>query len=157
VAPARTRCTVLRATRLPPLPAPPQERQLKPSPFRTWNGVDAFEFVDGVRLHAIGGEQVLLCRVTYEPGKTVPLHKHDATEQVMVIVDGSVDMAIEGERKTLRAGDVVVVNRGLEHELYSKDGVTFFEALSPVPLDHVPERDRDLVLGPDGGASHVER
>src|SRR5919204_452543 len=31
------------------------------SPFRSWNGVDAFEFVDGVRLHAIGGDQVLLC------------------------------------------------------------------------------------------------
>jgi quercetin dioxygenase-like cupin family protein len=126
-------------------------------PFRTWNGIDAFEFVDGVRLHAIGGEQVLLCRVTYEAGKTVPLHTHDATEQVMAIIDGSVDMAIEGAWKTLRAGDVVVVNRGLEHELRSESGVTFFEALAPVPRDHVPDAGRDLVLGPDGGASHVDR
>ena len=129
----------------------------RPSPFRTWNGVEAFEFVEGVRLHAIGGEQALLCRVTYEPGKRVPLHRHEATEQVMVITDGSVDMAIEGEWRTLRAGDVVVVNRGLEHELHSESGVTFFEALAPVPLDHVPDRERDLVLGPDGGALHVER
>jgi len=127
------------------------------SPFRTWNGVEPYEFVEGVRLHAIGGEQVLLCRVTYEAGKRVPLHRHEATEQVMVIMDGSVDMAIEGERRTLRAGDVVVVNRGLEHELYSERGVSFFEALAPVPLDHVPDRERDLVLGPDGGALHVER
>jgi len=28
------------------------------TPFRTWNGRDSFEFVDGVSLHAIGGEQV---------------------------------------------------------------------------------------------------
>jgi quercetin dioxygenase-like cupin family protein len=119
--------------------------------------VPQHEFVDGVRLHAIGGEQVLLCRVTYEPGKKVGLHSHDHTEQAMFIVDGSVEMAIEGEWKTLVAGDVVVVNRGLEHELYSKDGVTFMEALSPVPLDHVPDRERDLVLGPDGGTTHVER
>jgi quercetin dioxygenase-like cupin family protein len=127
------------------------------SPFRTWNGVDRFEFVDGVRLHAIGGEQVLLCRVSYDPGKKVPLHKHEHTEQVMVILDGSVEMAIEGEWKTLQAGDVVVVNRGLEHELHSPGGVTFFEALAPVPRDHVPDPERDLVLGPDGGATHVER
>lgn len=127
------------------------------SPFRTWNGVEAFAFVDGVRLHAIGGEQVLLCRVTYEAGKKVPLHAHEHTEQVMAIVDGSVDMAIDGEWKTLVPGDVVVVNRGLEHELRSRGGVTFFEALAPVPVDHVPERERDLVLGPDGGATHVER
>ena len=126
-------------------------------PFRTWNGIEPHEFVDGVTLTAIGGEQVLLCRVTYEPGKRVPLHAHDDTEQVMVIVGGSVDMAIEGEWRTLGAGDVVVVNRGLEHELHSETGVTFFEALSPVPLDHVPDYERDLVLGPDGGAGHVER
>jgi quercetin dioxygenase-like cupin family protein len=127
------------------------------SPFRTWNGIPQHEFVDGVRIHAIGGEQVLLCRVTYEPGKRVKLHRHEATEQVMWIVDGSVDMAIEGEWKTLGPGDVVVVNRGLEHELYSEGGVTFMEALAPVPLDHVPDRERDLVLGPDGGRTHVER
>ena len=126
------------------------------SPFRTWTGVDKYEFVDGVRIHAIGGEQVLLCRVTYDPGKRVPLHRHDATEQVMFIVEGSVDMAIEGERRTLVAGDVVVVNRGLEHELYSESGVTFFEALAPVPLDHVPDKQRDLVLA-EGGTTHVER
>lgn len=129
----------------------------KATPFRTWNGVEPFEFVDGVRLHAVGGEQVLLCRVTYEPGKRVPRHHHDATEQVMVIVDGSLDMTVEGEMRTLRAGDVVVVNRGLEHELYSETGVTFFEALSPVPRDHVPDPERDLVLGPGGGRLHVER
>ena len=49
------------------------------------------------------------------------------------------------------------MNRGVEHELQSAGGVTFFEALSPVPLDHVPDQARDLVLGPDGGSRHVER
>jgi quercetin dioxygenase-like cupin family protein len=127
------------------------------TPFRTWNGVDAHEFVDGIHLHAIGGEQLLLCKVTYAPGKRIPLHKHEHTEQVMWIIDGAVDMAIEGEWKTLEAGDVVVVNRGLEHELHSPGGVTFLEGLAPVPLDHVPDKERDLVLGPDGGRTHVER
>jgi quercetin dioxygenase-like cupin family protein len=126
-------------------------------PFRTWNGRDSWEFVDGVRLHAIGGEQVLLCRVRYEPGKHVPWHAHEDTEQVMFILDGEVEMTIEDEARTLRAGDVVVVNRGLRHTLHSTGGVTFMEALAPVPLDHVPDRELDLVLGPDGGAGHVER
>jgi quercetin dioxygenase-like cupin family protein len=127
------------------------------SPFRTWNGVEATEFVDGVRLHAIGGEQVLLCRVTYAPGTTVARHAHEHTEQLMAIVDGEVEMTIGEETKVLRPGDVVVVNRGLEHELHSTGGVTFFEALAPVPLDHVEDPERDLVLGSDGGRLHVER
>ena len=129
----------------------------EPSPFRSWNGRDSFEFVDGVRIHAIGGEQVLLCKVKYDPGKQVPWHAHEDTEQVMFILEGEVEMTIEEETATLKAGDVVVVNRGLNHKLYSEGGVTYMEALAPVPLDHVPDKSLDLVLGPDGGATHVEK
>ena len=128
-----------------------------PSPFRTWNGVESWQFADGVRLHAIGGEQILLCRVTYEPGKQVPDHTHEQTEQVMVIVDGAVTVEVAGERRDVTAGDVIVINKGVRHSLYSENGVTFFEALAPVPLDHVPDRERDLVLGPEAGRGHVER
>ncbi len=127
------------------------------SPFRTFNDHGPHEFVDGVFLHAIGGEQVCLCRVVYKPGKRVPRHAHPATEQVMLIVDGSVRMTIGDETRDLLAGDVVVVNRGVEHELFSETGVTFMEALAPVPLDHIPDRERDLVLGPDNGSRHVAR
>jgi quercetin dioxygenase-like cupin family protein len=126
------------------------------SPFHSWNDVEAFEFVDGVRLHAIGGDQVLLCRVQYEAGKRVTRHAHEHTEQLMAVIDGSVTMTIGDESRELASGDVVCVNRGIEHELYSANGVTFFEALAPVPLDHVPDRERDLVLA-EGGATHVAR
>ena len=102
------------------------------SAFRTWNGVERHTLFPGVAIHAIGGEQV------------------------MWIVDGDVTMTVGDETKTLGAGDVVVVNRGIEHELYSENGVTFFEALAPVPLDHVPDKERDLFLS-EGGATHVER
>jgi quercetin dioxygenase-like cupin family protein len=127
------------------------------SPFRTWNGREPFSLFPGVRLHAIGGEQVLLCRVSYAPGTVVSRHAHEHTEQVMLVLDGDITMTVADETQTLGAGDVVVVNRGVEHELRSTDGCTFIEALAPVPLDHVGDRDEDLVLGPDGGALHVER
>lgn len=127
------------------------------SPFGTWNDLEPFQIFPGVRLHAIGGEQVLLCRVSYEPGQSVRRHAHEHTEQVMMIVDGEVEVTIGSDRRHLRVGDVCVMNRGVEHELYSETGVTFFEALAPVPLDHVPDRERDLVLGPLGGSQHVER
>jgi quercetin dioxygenase-like cupin family protein len=128
-----------------------------PSPFRTWNGREPWQFADGVRLSAIGGEQVLLCRVTYDAGKQVPEHAHEHTEQVMAIVDGEVTVRTEDEERNVKAGDVVVINRGRRHSLFSATGVTFFEALAPVPLDHVPDRERDLVLGADGGSGHVAR
>ncbi len=126
------------------------------SPFKSWSEIEPFEFVDGVTLHAIGGDQVLLCRVQYEPGKRVARHAHEDTEQLMAVIEGSVTMTIGDETRELGPGDVVCVNRGIEHELHSAEGVTFFEALAPVPLDHVPDRQRDLVLA-EGGATHVPR
>jgi quercetin dioxygenase-like cupin family protein len=66
-------------------------------------------------------------------------------------------MTVGSETRTLREGDTVVVNRGIEHELRSDGGCAFFEALAPVPLDHVADPGRDLVLGPDGGRLHVAR
>ena len=127
------------------------------TPFRTWNGVEPSELFPGVRLTVIAGEQVCLCRVTYEAGKMVPSHVHEHTEQLMAIVEGAVTITIADETRTATVGDVIVINRGIRHELVSERGVTFFEALAPVPLDHIPDRERDLVLGPDQGALHVER
>jgi quercetin dioxygenase-like cupin family protein len=126
------------------------------SSFGSWNAIEPFEFVDGVHLHATGGDQVLLCRVRYEAGKEVPRHAHEHTEQLMAVIEGSVTVTIGDETRELGPGDVAVVNRGVEHELHSEGGVTFFEALAPVPLDHVADPDRDLVLA-EGGATHVAR
>ncbi len=127
------------------------------SPFGTFNDKEPFAIFDGVGLRAIAGDQVFLGHVTYAPGTTVARHAHEHTEQVMLVLDGSVTMTIGAESRELGAGDVCVVNRGIEHELYSAGGVTFIEALAPVPLDHIGNRERDLVLGDLNGSLHVER
>ena len=127
------------------------------SPFGTWDGRELHPMFPGVALHAVGGEQVLLCRVTYEPGFGVGRHSHEHTEQVMYVLEGDMTLTVAGEARTLGPGDTGVINRGIEHEVRSEAGCTFIEALAPVALDHVPDRERDLVLGPDGGSTHVER
>jgi quercetin dioxygenase-like cupin family protein len=127
------------------------------SPFRTWNGVEWNEMFPGVRNKAIGGEQLLLCDVRYDPGFGVDTHSHPHTEQVMIVTEGELELTVEGETRTLGPGDTAVINRGVEHSVRSAGGARFVEGLAPVPLDHVPDRERDLVLGPDGGATHVER
>ena len=100
---------------------------------------------------------MLVCDVRYEPGFGVPLHAHENTEQVMVVLDGEMTLTVAGETRTLGPGDTAVINRGVEHEVRSDTGCTFFEALAPVPLDHVPDRERDLMLGELGGSLHVAR
>ena len=108
-------------------------------------------------LKAIAGEQVFLGHVTYAPGTTVARHAHPEAEQAMWVVEGSMVMTVGDETRELGAGDVVVVNRGIEHELVSEGGVTFVEAMAPVPRDHIPSPERDLVLGELGDSLHVDR
>ena len=127
------------------------------SPFRTFVGAEPFPIFSGVGLHAVAGDQVFLGRVTYEPGTTVKRHTHEHTEQAMLVLEGSVTMTIGDETREMGPGDVCVVNRGVQHELASEQGVTFIEALAPVPLDHIGDRERDLVLGDLNGSLHVER
>ena len=126
------------------------------SPFGTFNDKEPFAIFDGVGLRAIAGDQVFLGHVTYAPGTTVARHAHDHTEQVMLVLDGSVTMTIGAESRELGVGDVCVVNRGVEHELHSAGGVTFVEALAPVLRDHVPDSERDLVLGEQGDSLHAD-
>jgi quercetin dioxygenase-like cupin family protein len=127
------------------------------SPFGTFNDREPYAIFEGVGLRAIAGDQVFLGHVTYAPGTTVARHTHEHTEQLMLILEGSLTMTIGDETREMHVGDVCCVNRGVEHELHSPDGVTFIEALGPVPLDHIPDRERDLVLGDLAGSLHVER
>ena len=64
------------------------------SPFRSWNGVEAHELFPGVSLRAIGGEQVLMCEVTYAPGSVVPRHDHPEAEQLVYVTQGSITISI---------------------------------------------------------------
>ena len=94
-------------------------RLMADSPFRSFNGVEPFPIFPGVGLHPIAGDQVFLGRVTYEPGTTVQRHSHEHTEQAMLVLEGSLTMTIGDESRELGPGDACVVNRGVEHELYS--------------------------------------
>jgi quercetin dioxygenase-like cupin family protein len=127
------------------------------SPFQQWDERATGSLFPKTSLQSVGGEQILFCQVRYEPGADVPSHSHEETEQLMWVLDGELEMTVAGERRTLGAGDVVVINRGVEHALSSASGCRFLEALSPVPRDHVADPERDLVLGPDGGSRHVDR
>ena len=127
------------------------------SPFETFDGREPHPLFPGVGLKAVAGDQVFLGHVTYAPGTTVARHSHEHTEQAMLVLEGSVTMTIGDQTRELGKGDTCIVNRGVEHELYSEHGVTFIEALAPVPLDHIGDRERDLVLGDLNGSLHVER
>jgi quercetin dioxygenase-like cupin family protein len=62
----------------------------------------------------------MISRVEYAPGTPIQRHSHPTAEQVKWIVEGDMTMTVGDENRTLGAGDVVLVNRGIEHEVYSE-------------------------------------
>ena len=59
----------------------------------------------------------------------------------MVVTEGELELTVAGQgTRTLGVGDWAVINRGVEHSVRTEDGAQFIEALAPVPLDHVPDR-----------------
>jgi len=76
-------------------------------------------------------------------------HRHDATDELFVVLDGALDIALRepaGERVVhLGLGDVFVVPRGMEHRPESRDGASLM-VIEPSgtlstgdQLDHVPD------------------
>jgi quercetin dioxygenase-like cupin family protein len=82
---------------------------------------------EGLRLCVIGDHQTLklsgedtngqftLIEQVNEPGTGIPWHVHSREDEVFTVLTGMVEFGVEGEIKTLRAGDLVYVPRGTAH------------------------------------------
>ena len=104
------------------------------SPFGTWNGVELWEFRPGVNIHAVGGEQALVCRVNYDPGFGVDTHAHEHTEQVMIVTEGELELTVAGETRRLRTGDWAVINRGVEGSSVARRSRSPRREMTSIPI-----------------------
>lgn len=82
---------------------------------------------EGVRLNVIGDQQCIkltgqdtnhqftLVEQYNEPGTGIPRHVHAQEDEVFHVLEGSVEYEIEQAVKTLGAGDLAYVPRGVAH------------------------------------------
>ena len=64
------------------------------------------------------GENVpnfVLRRFTIEPGGRIPAHLHDSIEHEQWVLEGELTLGVDGEEKTLHAGDAVFIPAGTPH------------------------------------------
>jgi mannose-6-phosphate isomerase-like protein (cupin superfamily) len=52
-----------------------------------------------------------------EPGASIGVHRHGENEEVYVVLSGSGVMTVNGERRAVRKGDVILNKPGWEHGL----------------------------------------
>ena len=61
------------------------------------------------------------------PGQSHPNHHHMKKEEAFHVLFGELEMELGGRRKTLRPGDVQIIQRGIKHSFWTESGAIFEE------------------------------
>ena len=72
------------------------------------SAIESVEFVPGLVFRPVLGERTMVNFVSFEPNTEAPMHVHEE-EQIVLVIDGEFEFDIEGDVRTMRAGDVAVV------------------------------------------------
>lgn len=88
--------------------------------YTSLDACDVIEAAPGVLLQVVTGEHVMLSYVTVKPNSEAAVHTHDE-EQMGMVLSGSCEFELDGEVKTLGAGDVYLAPPGVPHGVRTGD------------------------------------
>jgi quercetin dioxygenase-like cupin family protein len=91
-----------------------------PGRFVRVDDVEAVEFVAGLEFRPVLAEKTMVNFVDFAENTTAPMHVHEE-EQFTIVLDGELEFTIDGETKTMRAGDVAVIPSWVPHGAQTKD------------------------------------
>jgi len=81
----------------------------------THPAVETFWFLDNeVQIHA-EGPAWSVTEIAGHPGDAVPLHVHHHEDEVFHVLEGELELLLDGERVIVGAGTIVTAPRGLPH------------------------------------------
>ena len=89
----------------------------------------------GVDTAIVPADNVTLSFMKLSPGLDAKLHSHPE-EQVCVVLEGELDVAVDGKLYRVRAGDVAVIPGGVPHS-----GVTLSEGCKVLDIFSPPRKD----------------
>ena len=75
---------------------------------------ELIERFPGVNLRTFWGDKVMLSIVDLNKGSVVPNHTHP-NEQAGIVLEGEMELGINGEKRILKKGEIYVIPGGAEH------------------------------------------
>jgi quercetin dioxygenase-like cupin family protein len=108
------------------------------SQITTWDEFPAYPYVPGVLRQAVCGEKVMMTRITYQGDVTIPSHKHEA-EQIMLVVQGRLWAKVGDEEQEVGPGALLIVNSNVIHGFrkLSEEDVVFYECFAPLRMEYL--------------------
>ncbi len=82
--------------------------------------IEAVEFLPGLRFRPVLGERTMMNFVSFAPNTEAPRHVHEE-EQIVLVIDGEFEFEIDGDVRTMHAGDVAVVPSWVPHGARTRD------------------------------------
>ena len=85
------------------------------------------------RPETTGGKDIVAMEVSLSPGYGHDFHKHPEQEEVIYVIEGSVEQWLEDKKQTLNAGDSVFIAADVVHASFnvSAEPAKLFVTLSP--------------------------
>src|SRR5450759_1591783 len=84
------------------------------------NAIESVEFVPGLGFRPVLGERTMVNFVSFEPHTEAPMHVH-GEEQIVLVLEGEFEFEIDGDVRTMRAGDVAVIPSWVAHGARTRD------------------------------------
>lgn len=81
----------------------------------------------------VEAEGLLLVRVHMPPGQAHPFHRHPEMEEIIYVLEGTVEQWVDQEKRLLQAGEMAHIPKDVVHGTYNagQDTLRFLAILSP--------------------------
>ena len=71
-----------------------------------WNSIPVERIADGIDRQMIVGQNIMICRLRFDPFVVTPAHRHPH-EQVTLVMQGKVKFTLDTEERIVSPGDVL--------------------------------------------------
>ncbi|UCC62079.1 MAG: cupin domain-containing protein [Anaerolineae bacterium] len=104
-------------------------------PFYKVDDLPVTEMLDGVFRRAVYLEGLMLTFFDFEPGLEIPEHAHPH-EQISYVLAGEMVFTLDGETRTLRAGEGATIPPDVPHGAVFPGRARVMDAFHPVREDY---------------------
>jgi quercetin dioxygenase-like cupin family protein len=96
-----------------------------------WSSIPVEQVTEQITRQMFYGERLMVCRLVLAAGTVTPVHTH-MHEQITLVERGRADFFVEGEKRTAKAGDVLLFPSNIRHgATMLEDEVVLIDIFSP--------------------------
>ncbi len=108
-----------------------------------WKDIEPEQMNPLVTRQYVVGSNTMLARIVLGKGAHVPEHRH-RHEQISHVVEGALDFLMEGNRITVRAGEILCIPPHMPHEVWALEDSVALDIFNPPREDWIQGDDAYL-------------